>query len=82
MSEPESARERADVVTEITTSLRRAGLRVGEAEIAAMAETHLFVRRGLEVLRNRLPKTTEPAPIFDASASWRSADSGDDHAGR
>ena len=80
MSEPETARDRAQTVNEITTALEQAGLQVGDVEIAAMVETHQFVRRGLDALRNRLPKTTEPAPIFDATASWRSAESGDDHA--
>jgi hypothetical protein len=82
MSKPEPARDRAAIVDEIANALRQAGLRVGEAEIANMVETHQFVRRGLEALRDRLPKTTEPAPIFDATASWRSAESGDDHASR
>ena len=82
MSEPASARDRADIVSEITTALRQAGLKVGDAEIASMVETHLFVRRGLDALRNRLPKTTEPALAFDSTSAYRSLDDEGNHDGR
>jgi hypothetical protein len=82
MSEPRSAQADVDAMAEITAALKRGGLRVSAAEIANMVEGYRFVRRGLEAIRQRLPKTVEPAPTFDSAAVYRSPEDGDDHVGR
>jgi hypothetical protein len=82
MSKSALLRDDIDPVAEIAAALKRAGLRVTDAEIANMVEDYLVVRRGLEALRHRLPKTTEPPLTFDSSAPYRPSGDGDNDVGR